>query len=363
MKAAIFIGFASLIFLAGCKNEDTRPESIRPVFYQVTGSSRSGDTLVSSGVVQAASEAKLSFKVGGEIGKVTVEMGDAVRRGSVLAQLDATDYQVQLERASASLKSAEAQLSAARSAYARIENLYVNDHVSLSDFEKSRLQVESAEGMLKSARSQWELASNQLEYTVLRAPFDGVVTAVMAHENEMAGAGFPVVLISAARQLEVKTTVPEKMIGQVSRGAKVTVNFHAFPDLSFHGQISEVSPGISNASVYPVIVRLTDNIGELLPGMTGTVLIPLQNGPNVSGKIIVPVDAVGHDQAGDFIFVASEGNEGDVLFAQKRPVTLGRLIADGYEIRQGLEPGEKVITAGLSFLYDGRKVKLLNEEE
>lgn len=363
MKAAIFIGFASLIFLAGCKNEDTRPESIRPVFYQVTGSSRSGDTLVSSGVVQAASEAKLSFKVGGEIGKVTVEMGDAVRRGSVLAQLDATDYQVQLERASASLKSAEAQLSAARSAYARIENLYVNDHVSLSDFEKSRLQVESAEGMHKSARSQWELASNQLEYTVLRSPFDGVVTAVMAHENEMAGAGFPVVLISAARQLEVKTTVPEKMIGQVSRGAKVTVNFHAFPDLSFHGQISEVSPGISNASVYPVIVRLTDNIGELLPGMTGTVLIPLQNGPNVSGKIIVPVDAVGHDQAGDFIFVASEGNEGDVLFAQKRPVTLGRLIADGYEIRQGLEPGEKVITAGLSFLYDGRKVKLLNEEE
>lgn len=363
MKAAILIGFTSLILLAGCKNEEIRPESIRPVFYQVAGSSRSGDTLVSSGVIQAASEAKLSFKVGGVIGKVTVEMGDAVRRGSVLAQLDATDYQVQLERASASLKSAEAQLAAARSAYARIENLYVNNHVSLSDFEKARLQVESAEGMLKSARSQWELASNQLEYTVLRAPFDGVVTTVMAHENEMAGAGFPIVLISAARQLEVKTTVPEKMIGQVNQGVDVTVTFHAFPDKSFQGQISEVSPGIPAASAFPVIVGLTGDIGELLPGMTGTVLIPLQGGPNASGKIIVPVDAVGHDQSGDFVFVASEGNEVDVFIAQKRPVTLGEQLADGYEIRQGLEPEDKVITAGLSFLYDGRKVKLLNEEE
>ena len=363
MKTGIIIGLASILLLAGCKNDKTRQESVRPVFYQEAGSIRGSDTLVGSGIIQAATEAKLSFKVGGMIGKVSVEMGDAVRRGAVMARLDETDYRVQLERASASLKSAEAQLAAARSSFARIENLYINNHLSLSDYEKARLQVDSSESMLKTARSQWEAARNQLEYTVLKAPFDGVVTAVMARENEMAGAGYPVVLFSASQQLEVRTTVPEKMIARINQGADVTVRFHAFPDQLFQGQISEVSPGVSSASAFPVIVRLTGDVKGLLPGMTGTVGIPLERNPHASEKIIVPVDAVGHDQEGDYVYVASDSHEGDVYVAQKRLVSLGELLADGYEIRQGLEPGDKVITAGLSFLYDGRKVKLLDEKE
>lgn len=363
MKSGMLIGIVSLIVLVGCKNEDIRPESVRPVFYQEAGSFHRNDTMVSSGVIQSATEAKLSFKVGGLIGKVFVDMGDTVQRGAVIARLDATDYQIQLDRASASLKNAEAQLETARSAFARVGNLYVNNHVSLSDYEKARLQADFSESMLKTARSQWEAARNQLEYTVLRAPFDGVVTAVMARENEMTGAGLPIVLVATAQQLEFKTTLPEKMIGQITRGADVTVSLHSIPGQTFRGYISEVSPGVSSASSFPVIVRLTGDVKGLLPGMTGSVEIPLERNQGDSEKLVVTVDAVGHDKEGDYVYVASDSNEGGVYVARKRLVSLGELLPEGYEILHGLEQDEKVITAGLSFLYDGRKVKLLDAEE
>ena len=78
-------------------------------------------------------------------------------------------------------------------------------------------------------------------------------------------------------------------------------------------------------------------------------------------NIVIATDAVGHDQSGDFVYVAVKSNENDLYVAEKRNVTLGELQADGYEIVSGLNKNEVVITAGLSFLYDGRKVKLLND--
>ncbi len=360
MKSKIQLFVLGTLLLAGCGGKAEKEEAIRPVFYQEVGKSITQNVRLFSGVTQSATEAKLSFKVGGLIENIPVNMGDTVKRGTVIARLDATDSHINYNKAEASLKNAEAQLSAAKSTFSRVENLYVNNNVSLSEYEKAKTQFELAETMMKTGRSQLNAAQNQLDYTVLRAPFDGVVSSVVAQENEMTGTGHPVVVFAALNNLEVKTAVPENIIGQISRGQEVTVRFSAFPEKTFRGVITEVSPGIPNASAYPVIVRLAETSSRLFPGMTGAVELPL-NGDSLSqNRIVVATDAVGHDQTGDFVFVAVKSNESDIYVAEKRKVTLGELQADGYEIVNGLDKNEVVITAGLSFLYDGRKVKLLD---
>lgn len=359
MKTRIQILVLGVLLLTGCGGKEEKEEAIRPVFYQAVGKSSTQNVRSFSGVTQSAYEAKLSFKVGGLIEQVTIDMGDTVKRGAVIASLDDTDYRINYNKAEASLKNTEGQLSAAKSAFLRVENLYVNNNVSLSEYEKVKTQFESAETMVKTARSQLNAAQNQLDYTILRAPFDGVVSSVMAQENEMTGIGHPVVVFAGINNLEVKTAVPENIISQINNGQDVTVRFSAFPEKAFQGIITEVSPGIPNASAYPVIIQLAESSSRLFPGMTATVELPL-NGDSLSqNRIVIATDAVGHDQSGDFVFVAVKSNESDIYVAEKRKVTLGELQANGYEIVSGMDKNELVITAGLSFLYDGRKVKLL----
>jgi membrane fusion protein, multidrug efflux system len=360
MKRTILLFVAGTLLLNGCGRKEEKEITVRPVFYQETGQGISKNVRSFSALTQSANEAKLSFKVGGMIEYMAVDMGDSLKRGAIIARLDDTDYRINYHKAEASMKSAEAQLSAAQSAFLRIENLYVNNNVSLSDYEKAKMQLEAAGTMVKTARSQLEAAGNQLEYTVLRAPFNGIVTEVMAREKEMTGSGNPVVVFSAVNNLEVKTTVPENIIGLIVRGQEAMVRFNAYPEKIYRGTVTEVSPGITHASAYPVIIQLIESPARLLPGMTGTVELPLIGRDLQENRIVVASDAVGHDQSGDFVFVAVKSNEDDIYVAEKRNVTLGELRTDGYDVINGLNKNEKVITAGLSFLYDGRKVKLLD---
>ena len=362
MQTKIPMLVAGVLLLAGCGSKEEKEETARPVFYQEVEMSTTRDVRSFSGVTRSATEAKLSFKVGGLIERVAADMGDTVKRGGLIANLEATDYLINFHKAEAALRNAEAQLAAARSAFLRTEKLYVNNHTSLKDYEKVKAQFEAAESMVETHRAQFDAAQNQLDYTEIRAPFDGVVSSVMAKENEMAGPGHPVVVFAAANNLEVKTAVPENIIGKIRRGEGATIRFSAFPEETFPGIITEVSPGIPNASAYPVIVQLRATSARLFPGMTGTVEIPLNGGDRQESRMVIAIDAVGHDYAGDFVYVAAESGESDIYIARKRKVTLGELRTDGYEIKNGLEKDEIVITAGLSFLYDGLKVKLLGKE-
>lgn len=360
MKTKIQIFVMGALLLASCQKKEVKEEAIRSVFYQEVGKTSTLNIRSFSGITQAITESRLSFKLGGLIEQIAVEMGDTVKSGAVIARLDSTDHHINYTKSIASLKSAEAQLTASKSAFVRIENLYVNNNVSLSEYEKAKMQFESAEMLVKTARSQLAAAQNQLNYTILRAPFDGVVTSVMAKENEMTGTGQPIAIFSSINSLEVRTSVPENVIRQISRGQEVIVRFSLFPEANSSGIITEVSPGIPNASAYPVVVRLTRQAKGLLPGMTGTVIIPLKE----TGRelpLIVPHDAVSHDQNGDFVYVVRTTEDADIFRAERKEVTLGRLGSDGFEIIEGLKAGEMVITAGIRFLYNGRKVKLLDD--
>ncbi|MBL1213314.1 MAG: efflux RND transporter periplasmic adaptor subunit [Ignavibacteriae bacterium] len=359
MMKLYHIGILLLFILASCGGDDEKSETVRPVFYKKVTEISAGSTRNFAGVSQAQKEVRLSFKVGGTLDKIYVRLGEAVQKGELIAALDDTDYKLNYEKAVSSQKNGEVQLTIARSNFNRIEKLYANNNVSLSEYEKVKAEFESAKSMVQTAQTQLSAAKNQLDYTKLTAPFNGTVSSILAEENEMTGAGMPVVLFATESNVEIKTAVPENIIRFIKKGQKVNITFSSIPNKVFVGQISEVGLSSQTASTFPLIISLTDESKKVLPGMSCSVQIPITSGTNLAGLIEVPFDAVAHDSEGDFVYVINSTEKAGVYRVERRDVLIGEYSPAGYEIKKGLKPDELIVTAGLSFMYDGRPVNLL----
>ncbi|GAO30483.1 efflux RND transporter periplasmic adaptor subunit [Geofilum rubicundum] len=223
---------------------------------------------------------------------------------------------------------------------------------------------ENTESMLCTARAQMTAARNQLDYTLLSAPFSGVISTVLVRENEMIGSGMPVAIVASANDPEVATAVPESIIGRIVQGDQVRVHLASPKATALTGVVSEISPGNARLSAYPVVIRLNDSGDHLLPGMTCTVIFSLaeEGSERDNAVLTVAADAVGKDHSGHFVYLAAKTDAPDIYSAVKRAVTVGQLKPDGYEILDGVAAGDLVITAGLSFLHDGKEVKLMKDE-
>ncbi|WP_291861415.1 efflux RND transporter periplasmic adaptor subunit [Marinilabilia sp.] len=361
MRILYMLFFALLV--AGCGRKAEQEEAIRPVFFHEVGESFHGTRLSFPGVTRAADEVRLSFKVGGTVDRLNVEMGDTVRTGDCLVRLDSTDYFIQYSKALSALNNAKAQLANARSEFERMENLYIKNNISLRDYERVKTQLESAEAMEKSAVAQVSAAQNQLDYTCMKAPFSGVINSVFIGESEMIGAGKPALMLSSLNNIEVRTTVPENIIGQLKVGLEADVSLTSSRDMTLKGHVTELGSSAKNASAYPVVIGMQKTGANLYSGMTATVSFLLDSSAgNRDESIFIPEDAVSHDQQGDYVFVA-EPSEGDVFVVKRKQIVSGGLTPDGIQIREGLSKGDLVITAGLRFMYEGRKVRLLDGVE
>lgn len=355
----LYMLFIALL-VAGCGRKAEQEEAIRPVFYHEVGKSFHATRLSFPGVTRAADEVRLSFKVGGTVNRLNVEMGDTVRTGDCLVRLDSTDYFIQYSKALSALNNAKAQLANARSEFERMENLYIKNNISLRDYERVKTQLKSAEAMEKSAVAQVGAAQNQLDYTCLKAPFPGVINSVFIGESEMIGAGKPALMLSSRDNIEVRTTVPENIIAQLKVGMEADVSLTSSRDMTFKGQITELGSTAQNASAYPVVIGMQKTGANLYSGMTATVSFLLDSSAgNRDESIFIPEDAVSHDQQGDYVFVA-EPSEDDVFVVKRKQIVSGGLTPEGVQIREGLSKDDLVITAGLRFMYEGRKVRLLD---
>lgn len=353
------LGILLLFLLASCGGDDEKSETVRPVYYKKVNEITAGSTRNFAGVSQAQKEVKLSFKVGGTLDKIYFRLGDFVSDRVVIASLDDADYKLNYEKAVASQKNSEVQLTIAKSNFQRVEKLYANNNVSLSEYEKVKAEFESAKSMAQTAQTQLNIAKNQLEYTKLTAPFDGTVTALLAEENETVGAAMPVVLFASESKIEIKTAVPENIIRFIKKEQTANVTFTSIPDKVFVGKITEVGLSSQSASTFPVIISLSQQSNEILPGMSCSVQFSIKSESDLTEFIEVPFDAVAHDNEGDYVYVLNPTEQPDIYKVEKRNIVVGDNTATGYEIKEGLKPNELIVTAGLSFMYDGRPVRLL----
>ena len=353
---------ALLLFVLSCSDDNSeQSEVIRPVRYQKVLLAGSEQSRTFSGTSKAGTEANLSFRVSGTLTSVKVKVGDRLKKGALIASIDDSDAQLNYEKSLVALEKSRIQKETAKSTLDRIKGLYENNNVSLQDYEGAKTSYATANAAHDADKRNVDLQKRKLEYYKIYAPISGIVTAVNAEKNENVSPGQVIVVLSAGDDIEVLVGVPESFISKIKTGGNVTIKFSSIPGKVFDGVISEVGFDISRSSTYPVTVTLSAPTNDIRPGMSADVSFIFSGRRNDRpGKIIAPVTAVGQDTKGNFVFVLNKDSD-STYQVEKRMITVGALLPEGFEVTSGISENEFIATAGLNSLMDGMKVRLLEQ--
>jgi RND family efflux transporter MFP subunit len=348
---------AALLLSTACASEpaDDAP-IIRPVRYQEVFATGAGRTRSFSGTAQAGLETRLSFKVGGTIQQLDLEIGDRVNAGQTIARLDPTDYQLSVRDTEAALSRYQAESRQALADYERVRSLYENDNASRADLDASRAASEAKSAGVGSAEQKLAMARLNVEYTTLKAPVAGAISDVAVEVNENVNAGQVIAVLTSGQRSEVTVTIPEALIGAVREGDAVRVSLDALAGREFGATVTEV--GVTAArtgAAFPVTARLNDETDDVRPGMAAEVEFRFAaTGPE---RIYVPASSVLEDREGRYAFVVERTDPGFGV-TRRRAVEVGDITANGLVIRAGLEDGDLLVTAGVTKIQDGMRVRL-----
>ncbi len=367
-----------VFFLLSCKEQSAeRGQQIPPVKYAKIELASGVETYTFSGVAVTRNETSLSFKVGGTLSSVSVELGDRVRQGQIIATLDPVDYTIQtnqaiaqMEGAAANAKAAEAQLINAQATYDRVAKLYENNSVSLSEYQQAKSGLDAAQAQydaaitqVNAADQQVRAAGNQVSYTRLVSPMNGVITGIQVEANEVVNAGMLIANVSSLDRPEVEVGVPEVVINKLKIGQKATIRFPSLPGRLFDAEVVEVAFASGRSTTYPVKLNIMNPEEEIRPGMATEVNFSVDSPEEKANHVMVaPIKAIASGTDGNFVFRLVADQEDDIYVAKLVPVELGTITQGGYTIKKGLNEGDLVAVAGLRSLYDGRKVKLLGKQ-
>ena len=358
----ILISLISLL-LPGCEKEEVKVEKkYRPVQYTKVAQRGGEIKQTFSGVIEAGLDAELSFRVSGTIAKRHIKLGEKVTAGTVLAELDATDYRVALQQSQANLQQAIANQRNQQANYERLTELYENNNASKSDLDAARAGAESAKATTEISRKQLESTQLQLSYTQLKAPQDCSIADVLADTNETVSAGQSILRINCGLCPKVSVSIPEQFIRSIKTGDNVTVTTSSESEKVYSATISEVGVAAASGGTFPVEALLEGDCPELPTGMTANIQFDFSE-PLLGGnqnQLFIPYVSVGKDDSGHFVFVLEPLNE-DIYKATKRKVVIGLEAQNGLQILNGIKEGELIATAGVRRLLDGMEVKLLDK--
>lgn len=352
VRIGLTLAVLSAVLLAGCTEENAEaPQVVRPVKVIEIAGAHNGRELHYSGSLKARTEMNLGFRVGGKITRRLVDIGDSVREGDVLAQMDAVDYELSLKSAAANLEAAKRQVETTAISRNRAEQLLARKVVAKSQFEQADLAYQQAVAMRDSAQSALAQAENQVHYTELKAVGNGIVTAINADVGQVVASGTPVVTVALDGEKEVQIAVPEVDIAHFSPGKAVQVGFWSDAMLNLDGKVREVA-GSADPQSRTFAVRVSvPNDPRIRLGMTATVRTATEA---ATPLVSVPLSALSKKDGHPVVWAVDRA-AGTV---HARPVEIAEFTADGVRIAGGLTAGDIVVTAGTQFMTENLQVKL-----
>lgn len=339
------------ILAAACGSADNgeapAAEVPRPVKTLVLQPSDSLPALSFPAVIRSAERAELAFNISGVLTELPVLEGQVAAKGAVLARLDARDVQNRLA-------ADQAAYDLARANYERARQLAEREIIAEAELEQLRAAYEQARSVLASS-------SKGRDDTVLRAPFEGVVSTRYVNNFQNVQAKQPIVLFQSSDRLEAVVQIPEPLVlrslQEEDKSGTAFIRFDAQPDLRIPVTFKEISTEADpRTQTFQVVFSMTPPTTLLvLPGMTAT-LVAERGAVAERPVFVLPPAALGTDDAGRPLAWLLDAPAGQ---ARSRTVTLGAVRPDGVEVLDGLASGETVITSGLSQLYEGRPVRPL----
>lgn len=339
--------------LAACQQSAPPQQLPRPALVVTVGATTTPAPTVLVGEIRSRYETVQGFRVAGKIVQRKVEVGNTVRKGQVMASLDAADAGLSAAAAQSEVAAAEAEAALAQAELERQKQLYTKKFIALSALDVHEARNKSAQARLQQARSQAAVAGNQSRYTHLVADRDGVITEIRAEPGQVVEAGEPVVRISVQGALEAAVAVPESRMQGVRMGTPAEIRLWAGQETLYRGKVREVAPAADGATrTFAVRVALEptqSELAEIRQGMTAGVRFYHDD----NAGFLLPSNAVTQISGKTVVWVVDD-KTGQV---HPRPVTAGVFREDGVPVTGGVSPGEKVVIAGLHKLVEGQVVR------
>lgn len=347
---------AATVLLSGCSRPVPSEEPIRAVKVLTVGveGMRAGGEF--AGEVRARVESRLGFRVGGKIVRRQVELGQRVKAGEILAQLDPQDYQLAVQAAKAQVAAALTNRDLAAADFKRYKELRDQNFISGAELERRDAALKAAQAQLDQAQAQGSAQGNQAAYTTLVADVSGVVTSVDAEMGQVVAAGTPVVRIAQDGPRDVVFSVPEDKVAQIRMGSGVDVRAWG-AQTPIHGLVREVAASADPVTrTFGVKVSLPTK-DALALGATVSVVPQALDRSGVQ-VIKLPTSALRQDGQSSAVWVLDTTS----MTVKLQPIQIAT--ADGNEVivAGGLQPGMQVVSAGVHVLSPGQKVTVYKEK-
>ena len=342
---------AALAAISGCAKHEPEAEVSRPVIAMPVEAVDGAPAAEFPGEIHARYEMPLSFRVGGQLTVRYARLGDTVKKGQPLAQLDDADASKTQASAQASLEAAEHRLIFATQQRDRDEAQARQNLISQLQLEQTHDAYASALAARDQARQQLALAQNQSRYTTLVADRDGSITSEQAEAGQVLSAGQPVFGFAWSGDRDVFIDVPEDRIAAISVGQVAKVTLLALPGTSFTGHVRDIAPAADpQARSYRVKLAMEAPSQQLRLGMTAQV--SLATTPGTALAVRVPATALFHQGDRPAVWVVRPGDSK----LQLRAVTVSRYGEHDVWIGHGLQPGERVVMQGVHAVSADEKV-------
>jgi RND family efflux transporter MFP subunit len=380
LVACALLGLAGLLWWFGLA-QPAAPTVRIAVARAASAPSGAASVLDASGYVTARRQATVSAKITGKVVEVLIEEGQRVAEGAVLARLDDTEARAQLALSQAQLVAARSQLAEVRAQlehaerdYGRQKQLFERQLVAaqaldaaLAQRDALRARLANLGEQIKVAQEAVAVAEVQLDNTVIRAPFAGVVVAKAAQPGEMispisAGGGFTrtgIGTIVDMESLEIQVDVNEAFIGRVTPGQPVEATLNAYPDWKIPAEVIAIVPTADRSkATVKVRIAIKRKDARVVPDMG--VRVAFLNPPGAAAPaaipgVLVPAEAVRGEGTQGMVFVVANDK------VERRSVTLAPTTGATRQVLSGLRDGERVVLSPSESLRDGEAVKLVEK--
>jgi membrane fusion protein, multidrug efflux system len=350
------LALMSVLALSACSRTEAPQEPIRAVKVLTVGVDKFQSEHEFAGDVRARVESRLGFRVGGKIVRRQAELGQRVKAGQVLAQLDPQDYRLAADSARAQVAAAQTNRDLAAADFKRYAALKDQNFISGAELERRETTLKAAQAQLEQANAQLASQGHQAEYTSLVADVSGVVTAIEAEPGQVVSAGTPVVRIAQDGPRDVVFAVPEDKVVAIKPGSDVAVRVWA-ENVSLEGNVREVAASADPATrTYAVKVSLDASASPPL-GATAYVspkALSLAGAPVIK----LPTSALRKEGQGTAVWVVDKAT----MTVKSQPVQIATADGNDAVISSGLKPGMMVVSAGVHVLSPGQKVTIYQEK-
>lgn len=356
---------ATLVALTGCaEDKPAEVETVRSVRALKVGDLEGFSQHSFPGRAQAAQEVDLSFRVTGPLIARPVNVGDQVAEGGLIARIDPRDFEVRVREAEGNLQRAVANKERAENDYERALSIQKQDEgaISQAQIDRSKEQVDLAAADIAALEAVLDGARDDLEYTHLLAPFEGIIVSTYVENFQLVRVRQPIARLLDKTRIQFVVSIPETLISLAPYVEDIDVEYDAFRGVKIPAKISEIGTEASATTrTFPVTLIMDQPDGvSVLPGMagraTGTARPPDDSqGPD----IVIPVTAVFSPEieGQSYVWVIDESTN----TVSQREVEIQALVSSGLAVQSGLESGEIIATAGVRFLREGQQVKPLVE--